>query len=108
MAVVRSRDARVVSRWLPRRRQPVAPPAEHEVTVVTRAGCHLCATAEADVAALAAELGFRVRVRDLDTDLGDDDRARWSDLVPVLLVDGVEHGYWRVEPDRLRAAVGAR
>ncbi|MHA3701505.1 glutaredoxin family protein [Jatrophihabitans sp. YIM 134969] len=97
-----------MSRWLPRRRQPVAPPAEHEVTVVTREGCHLCETAEADVRVLAAELGFRVAVRDLDADVAADDRARWADLVPVLLVDGVEHGYWRVEPDRLRAAVGAR
>lgn len=97
-----------MSRWLPRKRQPVAPPADHEVTVVTRAGCHLCETAAADVTAMAAELGFRVSVRDLDSGFGAADRARWADLVPVLLVDGVEHGFWRVEPDRLRAAVGAR
>ena len=94
--------------WLPRKRQPVAPPSEHEVTVVTRAGCHLCETAKADVRELAADLGFGVVVRDLDVDVPEADRARWSDLVPVLLVDGVEHGYWRVERDRLRAAVGAR
>lgn len=86
----------------------MAPPVEHEVTVVTRVGCHLCEAAEAEVAALAAELGFRVVVRDLDADLDDADRAKWADLVPVLLVDGREHGFWRVEPERLRAAVGAR
>ena len=52
-----------------------------------------CATtAEADVAALAAELGFRVRVRDLDTDPGDLAARAPADLVPVLLVDGGEHG----------------
>lgn len=98
-----------MSPWLPRRRTAVGPPSEHEVTVVTRAGCHLCEAAETEVAALAAHLGFRVVVRDLDGDEVDDaDRARWADLVPVLLVDGHEHGYWRVDPDRLRTAVGAR
>lgn len=86
----------------------MGPPGEHEVTVMTRAGCHLCETAEAEVAALAAELGFRVVVRDLAAEPDAALRARWSDLLPVLLVDGHEHGFWRVEGDRLRAAVGAR
>jgi hypothetical protein len=25
--------------------------------------------------------------------------------VPVILIDGKEHGYWRVEEDRFRAAI---
>jgi hypothetical protein len=25
--------------------------------------------------------------------------------VPVILIDGVEHGYWKVEEDRFRAAL---
>jgi hypothetical protein len=32
-------------------------------------------------------------------------RAEYGDRVPVFLVDGVEHGYWQVEEDRLRAAL---
>ena len=75
----------------------------HRVTVVTRAGCHLCQEAEQAVAALAAELGFDWDTVDVDgaADLQD----RYGDRVPVLLVDGREHGYWRVEEDRLRRAV---
>jgi hypothetical protein len=29
----------------------------------------------------------------------------YSDRAPVILLDGKEHGYWRVEEDRLRAAL---
>lgn len=78
-------------------------PAEHQVTVVTRAGCHLCQDAETVVAALAAELGFAWHSVDVDAD--PDTQDRFGDRVPVILVDGREHGYWRVEPARLRRAV---
>lgn len=90
--------------WLPRRRRPVGDPADHEVTVVTRVDCHLCDDAVREVEALAGELGFAVVLRDVDTD--PELLARYADRVPVVLVDGREHGWWRVEPDRLRAAVG--
>ena len=33
--------------------------------------------------------------------------ALFLDLVPVILVDGTMHGYWRVEEDRLRRALAA-
>jgi glutaredoxin len=73
------------------------------VTIVTRAGCHLCQDAEAAVAALSAELGFGWDAVDVDADPVRQDR--YGDRVPVILVDGREHGYWRVEPERLRATL---
>jgi hypothetical protein len=42
-------------------------------------------------------------VRDVDSDR--ELRAEYGDRVPVILVDGEEHGYWSVEEDRLRAAL---
>ena len=75
------------------------------VTVVTRGGCHLCTDAETAVAALSAELGFGWTTLDVDADLTTQDR--YGDRVPVILVDGHEHGYWRVETARLRAALAA-
>jgi glutaredoxin len=77
--------------------------ADHTVTLITRAGCHLCEEAERMIAALADELGFAVALVDVDSDrkLANE----YSDRVPVILVDGLEHGYWQVEADRLRAAV---
>jgi hypothetical protein len=32
-------------------------------------------------------------------------RRRWAEAVPVTLVDGAEHDFWRVSPERLRAAL---
>ncbi|HEY2167680.1 MAG TPA: glutaredoxin family protein [Jatrophihabitantaceae bacterium] len=79
------------------------PAAEHRVTLVTRAGCHLCQDAELTLRRLSAELGFSYT--ELDVDADPDRRAEYSDRVPVILVDGREHGYWRVEEARFRAAV---
>jgi len=77
--------------------------ADHQVTLITRVGCHLCADAEVRLAELAGELGFRLELLDVDAD-----RARaneYSDRVPVILIDGAEHGYWRLEEARFRAAL---
>ncbi len=79
------------------------PEPRHTVTVYTRDGCHLCETAIAQVQQIAAATGARVRTVDVDAD--PDDRAEYGDQVPVILVDGVMHGYYRVEPERLRRAL---
>jgi hypothetical protein len=75
----------------------------HEVTVMGRDGCHLCEVAEAEVARICGELGVPWNAEDVDTD--PEWRAEYGDRVPVILVDGAEHGYWRVEEDRLRRAL---
>jgi glutaredoxin len=77
--------------------------ADHQVTLITRAGCHLCEVAEARLAELAAELGFGLQLLDVDADR---QRANeYSERVPVILIDGAEHGYWRLEEDRFRRAL---
>lgn len=73
------------------------------VTVVSRQGCHLCEVAEADVERICADLDVPWEVTDVDAD--PELRAEYGELVPVILIDGAEHGYWRVEEDRLRAAL---
>lgn len=76
------------------------------VTVVTRVGCHLCEVAEADVARICAELDVEWATQDVDAD--PELRAEYGDRVPVILIDGAEHGYWRLEEDRFRAALATR
>ncbi|MGI6870376.1 glutaredoxin family protein [Amycolatopsis sp. 3B14] len=75
----------------------------HEVTVMTRQGCSSCVQAERDVERICAELGVPWRAADVDSDR--EWQAEYGDRVPVILVDGAEHGYWKVEEDRLRAAL---
>jgi glutaredoxin len=76
---------------------------DHRVTLVTRVGCHLCQDAETTLRRLSGELGFGYEELDVDTDPAR--RAEYSDRVPVILIDGKEHGYWRVEEARFRKAV---
>jgi glutaredoxin len=73
------------------------------VTVYTRVDCGLCAKAEAEVARICADVGVAWTTVDVDSD--PDLRAEYGDQVPVIEVDGREHGFWRVEEDRLRAAL---
>jgi hypothetical protein len=73
------------------------------VTLIGRSGCHLCDAARAIVVRVTDELGARLVEIDVDTD--PELRARYSDEVPVTLVDGRQHDFWRVSEDRLRAAL---
>jgi glutaredoxin len=76
---------------------------DHQVTLITRQGCHLCTDAEIALARLRDELGFSLQTLEVDAD-----RIRaneYSDRVPVFLIDGREHGYWRLEEARFRAAL---
>jgi hypothetical protein len=75
------------------------------VTLIGKPGCHLCDDARAVVAAVTAELGeeyVELSILD-DPDL----QARYAEQIPVTLVDGRQHDFWRVSPDRLRAALTA-
>jgi glutaredoxin len=73
------------------------------VTVMTRQDCHACVKAEADVERICGELGVPWSTQDVDAD--PELRAEYGDRVPVILIDGAEHGYWAVEEARFRAAL---
>lgn len=81
------------------------------VTLMTREGCHACATAHEVLTAILADYGLTAQVLDVDRLAADGDpepRAEYGDRVPVVLLDGVEHGYWEVDEPRLRADLDAR
>lgn len=79
---------------------------DRRVTLITRDGCHLCTDAERALARLQAELGFSMESVDVDADPAR--QAEYSDRVPVILIDGKEHGYWRLEEARFRSALAGR
>ena len=73
------------------------------VTLISRAGCHLCDEARSVIAAVTAELGEEF----VEVDLGSDPglAERYGEMIPVTLVDGRLHDYWRVSPARLTEAL---
>ena len=73
------------------------------VRIYVRQQCHLCDEAVAVARTVAAEYGTGVELVDIDADPAL--RERYTDQVPVTLVDGRQHDYWRVDADRLRRAL---
>jgi hypothetical protein len=73
------------------------------VTLIGKPGCHLCDDAREVIARVAADLGV-----DWDEVSILEDRAlaeQYAEQIPVTLVDGRQHDYWRVDEVRLRAAL---
>jgi glutaredoxin len=77
----------------------------HLVTLLTRPGCHLCDDARAVIARVAAELGISWQERDITR--SESDLRDYGEMIPVTLIDGVQHDFWRVSEQRLRAALSA-
>ena len=77
--------------------------------LLTREGCTLCAEAARRLAQLADEMGFELRITDVDAAAAAGDsalRGEFGDRLPVVLLDGAEHSYWEVDEPRLRADLG--
>jgi hypothetical protein len=75
----------------------------HHVTLLSRPGCHLCEEARSVVARVTGELGVGWDERDVTESAAD--MAQYSDMIPVTLIDGIQHDFWRVSDERLRAAL---
>jgi glutaredoxin len=74
------------------------------LTLLTRPGCHLCDVAKETMDRVAAKSGEAWTEVDIsgDPELEDEYGLR----IPVVLLDGKEHGYWRVEEERLLRDLG--
>jgi len=75
------------------------------ITLLSRPGCHLCDDARAVISRVAADLGVTWEERDITR--SEDDLREYWETIPVTLVDGVRHDFWRVSEDRLRAALAS-
>jgi glutaredoxin len=75
------------------------------VLLYGRPGCHLCDDARAVVEAICAELGESYDEVDITT--SPELASRFAEEIPVTFVDGRQHDFWRVDPQRLRAALAA-
>ncbi|GAA2396874.1 thioredoxin family protein [Catellatospora methionotrophica] len=70
------------------------------LTLYTRPGCHLCE----DAVAVLERIGEPYTEIDISGDR--ELEADYGDRIPVIMLDGREHGYWRVEEQRLRRDLG--
>ena len=74
------------------------------ITLLSKPGCHLCDRAREVIERVAEDLGVQWVERSIleDPELS----AAYWEQIPVTLVDGVQHDYWRVDESRLREALG--
>jgi hypothetical protein len=73
------------------------------VRLLTRPGCHLCDDARPVVARVCADLD--VGWEEVDITADEALLAEFWEQIPVTLVDGRQHDFWRVDESRLRAAL---
>ena len=78
------------------------------LTLIGKPGCHLCDDAREVIRGVVAGLpadapGVTIEERDIlqDAELYE----KYVEEIPVVLVEGRVHTYWRVDPARLRNAL---
>ena len=83
---------------------------DHLLTLIGKPGCHLCDDAREVVHAVVAEVEAsdappRITLEEQSI-LEDAALAeRYAEEIPVLLIDGEVHNYWRIDPVRLKTAL---
>ena len=69
--------------------------AKPQVVLITKADCHLCAAARTAVGRVTAALGLEwtEELVDHQPEL----RERYAEEIPVVLVDGVQRDFWKID-----------
>jgi hypothetical protein len=80
------------------------------LTLIGKPGCHLCDDARTVVTGVMDELQSRPDAPALTLDevsILDDAalNAKYAEEIPVLLINGRVHNYWRIDPVRLTTAL---
>ena len=70
-----------------------------DVVLLTKADCHLCSAARAAVERVTTSLGIGWREQPVDDDA--ELRERFAEEIPVVLVDGVQRDFWKIDETRL-------
>lgn len=81
-------------------------PTDTRVRLYSRPGCHLCDDARQIIERVCAETGTSYDEVDITTD--DALLQEYGEQIPVTLVDGARHDFWRVDESRLRQALTGR
>jgi hypothetical protein len=74
-----------------------------KVVIYSRINCHLCEEAEKNVREVMADTPFDLEVICID---GDQELERlYGEEVPVTLINGAKHDYFRVDKKRFSEAI---
>ena len=75
-----------------------------EIKLVIRQGCHLCVAAESDLARVISRFAAEFPDREYTVEVIDindyDDLQRFSEEVPVLLINSKQVSFWRIDEKR--------
>jgi len=81
-----------------------------ELTLIRKPGCHLCDEADLVIHAVLGQ--FRQTVPEaevtlIEKDILEDEELykRYWEEIPVLLINGQVHNYWKIDPERLESAL---
>jgi len=79
------------------------------LTLIGKPGCHLCDDAREVIHRVIDTLPDGSRVAIDERSILDEPELfdRYAEEIPVVLIDGRQHTYWRVDPDRLTTALTA-
>ena len=77
----------------------------NRVEVIMATGCHLCPPAIEAARAASAGNGVELVIVDIDGDV--ELERRYRELIPVVLVNGVEVGHFVIEQEIIEKALAA-
>jgi len=84
-----------------------------QLTLIGKPGCHLCDEARDAIDGVLLE--FRkanpntdVTVEELNILEDEALRVKYAEEIPVLMIDGKMHNYWRIDEERLMRALYAK
>ena len=74
-----------------------------KVVIYSRVNCHLCEEAEKSVREVLTEIPFELEVIDINRD--QELEKLYGEEVPVTLINGAKHDYFRVDKKRFSEAI---
>ena len=78
-----------------------------EIKLFSRRGCHLCEVALEEMRRIASANQIAIKVDEIFIDGDPALESEYGFMVPVIHVDGVMHGYGRIEEARFLKAISA-
>jgi glutaredoxin len=81
------------------------------LTLLTKPGCHLCEEAKKAIEIVMFEFSKEnsdvVQIELTELNILEDEalKNQYSEEIPVLQINGATHAYWRIDSERLLAAL---